>query len=76
MTEIPQFTLPKPPDYIFTNEFWVFKLQRFGLPPDNAQQTARHIAKECYLMPTDIRGRWLRENFNDEKSKALAALFK
>jgi hypothetical protein len=72
--EIPQFELPKPPDYIFVNDFWVFKLMRYGLPPVNAELTAQYIAKQCYLMLPDVRGRWLRKNYSDEQNKAHADL--
>jgi hypothetical protein len=63
-------TLPTPPEYIFKNDFWVLKLQCRGLPSTPCQLIARYIAKETYLMPPEVRGVWLRTNWNDGKLKS------
>ena len=63
MSNAPQFALPDPPASMFKNLKWVERLQGFGVPLDQAQSIAEKIARDVYLMPSDIQADYLKAEF-------------
>lgn len=54
------YPVPMPPPAFFKNDIWRRKLVKLGATYAQSAELASEIAKESYLMPVDLKARYLR----------------